>query len=398
MSKVRKVLCIVLALMMLIVPMSIGANAAPADGKEVALKLSADSTTVAPGDTLVLKLTWDVDDWSRLWGLPCYILMYDGSVFVPASDFKTNKTSLRMPMGDFGEYVVPTNGASNTLTTANYNAIAKQMTEEEKAIFTTGAMMTFGVNNDGGYTTGGGIVYTDADTVQCEFYLQVAEDATPGTYKVGLPAAAFAANKAYINCCDTGAAKRLAATAIDTTDAILDITVASAAAGPALNRKAADYKMTLTSATTVADPFQFRVTSVISSEDWDTYFANTGVEDATANYITALGFVAFKGKDGFDMETAKAVANGTAAEGYTVATTDYVRHVDGEEATFGARIDITSAETRSDATYVAFVKYVDASGVEQVVFYADSYVASLNTNYTTLVNNYINAYGSTFAG
>ncbi len=397
MSKVRKVLCIVLALMMLIVPMSIGASAAPAEGKEVALKLSTDTPTVAPGDTLTLKLTWDVDDWNRLWGLPCYILMYDDAVFGPAADFKTNKTSLRMPMGDFGQYVIPANGAQNTLTAANYNAIAKKMTEEEKATFPGGVMMTFQVNNDGGYLTGGGINYTDADTVQCEFYLQVAADATPGTYKVGLPHAAYDANKAYISCCDTGASKRVAATAIDTTAAMLDITVAAESAAPVLSKKAAEYKMTLTSATTVADPFEFRVTSAISSEDWDTYFANTGAEDATANYITELGFVAYKGTTGFDMETAKAVANGTPAEGYDVATTDYVRHEAGGEATFGARINITSAETRSDATYVAFVKYVDASGVNQVAFYADSYVALLNTNYTTLVNNYINAFGSTFA-
>lgn len=397
MSKVRKILCVVLVFMMLIVPMSIGASAAPAEGKEVALTLSTDTTTVAPGDQLVLKLTWDVDDWSRLWGLPCYIVMYDGAVFAPADDFKTNKTSARMPMGDFGKYVVPANGASNTLTTTNYNAIAAKMTEEEKAIYNAGVMMTFGVNNDGGYTTGGGIVYSDAETVQCEFYLNVKEDAVPGTYKVALPHAAYTANKAYINCCDTGKAVRLKADAIDVSNAVLDITVSNGEeAAPVLTKASAQVKMTANSATTVEDAFQFRVVSKISDADWSTYFANTGAADATTNAITAVGFVAYKGTEGFSLDTAKAVAAGTAADGYSVATTDYIQHADGADAQFGCRLEITSAETRSDVTYVAFAQYVDASGAAQVVFYDAAFEALLATNYTGIVASYLAAFP--FAG
>ena len=134
----------------------------------------------------------------------------------------------------------------------------------------------------------------------------------------------------------------------------------------------------------------------ISAADWDTYFANTGKADATANAITSVGFVAYKGTTGFNLDTAKAAVAGTAADGYQVATTDYIQHADGADAKFGCRIDITSAETRSDVTYVAFAQYLDASGAAQVVFYDASYEALLATNYTGIVASYLAAFP--FAG
>lgn len=174
------------------------------------------------------------------------------------------------------------------------------------------------------------------------------------------------------------------------------ITIGEEAAAPTLTKTSAQVKMTPNSATTVEDAFQFRVVSKISDADWNTYFANTGVADATTNAITSVGFVAYKGTEGFSLDTAKAVAAGTAADGYSVATTDYIQHTDGADAQFGCRLEITSAETRSDVTYVAFAQYVDASGAAQVVFYDAAYEALLATNYTGIVASYLAAFP--FAG
>ena len=391
MSKVKKALCVALALMMLIVPMSIGVNAAPAAGKEVALKLTADSTTVAPGDTVTLKLTWDVDDWSRLWGLPCYILMYDGTVFGPNSNFKTDKTTLRKPMGDFGQYVVAANGVQNTLTSSIYGAIAAKMTDAEKKLYTTGVQMTFSPNNEGGYTTAGGIQYTDADTVQCEFYLQVAADAAPGTYNIALPAAAYTAAKAYINCCDTGKAVRLAANKIDVSQAVVEITVATPASGPAVAKSKGQIKMTKT-ADTVADDFSFRVISKITDADWDAYFSGTldsDTELGARNAIQKVGFVVAESGN-FAMDGAKAAAKKYAESNtpndedlgvYKAATTNFIQKTgDTSDALFACRID-TSVSTKSDMKYIAFVQYKDGDGKIQYAFYDDAQEILLNTKY-----------------
>ncbi len=392
MSKVKKALCVALALMMLIVPMSIGVNAAPAAGKEVALKLTADSTTVAPGDTVTLKLTWDVDDWSRLWGLPCYILMYDGTVFGPNSNFKTDKTTLRKPMGDFGQYVVAANGVQNTLTSSIYGAIAAKMTDAEKKLYTTGVQMTFSPNNDEGYTTAGGIQYTDADTVQCEFYLQVAADAAPGTYNIAMPAAAYTAAKAYINCCDTGKAVRLAANKIDVSQAVVEITVATPASGPVVAKSKGQIKMTKTG-DTVDDDFSFRVISRITDADWDTYFSGTLDSDelGARNAIQKVGFVVAKSGN-FVMDAAKNAAKQYAesdkpyAENlgvYKAATTNFIQKTDdASDAFFACRID-TSVSTKSDMKYIAFVQYKDKDGNIQYAFYDDAQEILLNTKYET---------------
>lgn len=167
--------------------------------------------------------------------------------------------------------------------------------------------------------------------------------------------------------------------------------------GPAVAKSKAQVKMTPNSATTVEDAFSFRVTSVITDADWDAYFANSANPAATTNAIKSVGFVAYKGTTGFNLDTAKAVAQGTPAAGYDVATTDYIQKVnDTSDAFFGCRLDITSAATRSDVTYVAFVEYVDGTGVTQYAFYEAAQTALLNTNYDGIVSKYLRDYP--FAG
>ena len=166
--------------------------------------------------------------------------------------------------------------------------------------------------------------------------------------------------------------------------------------GPVVEKSKAQVKMTRTSATTVAERFQFRVISKISDADWNAYFANTGSNDPQAaqkNAITELGFVVYKGIQGFDMETAQAAAKAGHDQGdYTVATTNYIRHIDGSDAEFAARIEITSLASNSDVTYIAFVKYLDADGKEAYAFYETAGTALLSANYDNIVSAYLAAF------
>lgn len=174
-------------------------------------------------------------------------------------------------------------------------------------------------------------------------------------------------------------------------------TAAPVVTGPTVAKSKAELKFTLTSPTTVADPFTLRVTSVITDADWDAYFANTAVADATTDAIQRLGFVAYRGTEGFDMDTAKAVAQGTATEGYDVAWTDYIQKTsDTADAYFGARLEITSVDTRTDVTYVGVVEYLDANNQTAYAFYDAEQEALLDQNYTTYVQQYVDTYGSDY--
>ncbi len=162
--------------------------------------------------------------------------------------------------------------------------------------------------------------------------------------------------------------------------------------GPAVTKNRAQVKMTVTSETTVADAFTFRVISTITDADWDAYFANTAAGGGT-NAIQRLGFVAYRGTDGFDMETAQAVAQGTATEGYEVAWTNYIQKTsDTADAYFGARLEITSADTRSDLTYVGVIEYLDADGRTAYAFYDAAEQALLHANYDAIAADYLAAY------
>ena len=162
-------------------------------------------------------------------------------------------------------------------------------------------------------------------------------------------------------------------------------------AGPVVAKSRAQVKMTATSDTTVADAFTFRVISTITDADWDAYFANTAA--GGTNAIQRLGFVAYRGTDGFDMETAQAVAQGTATEGYEVAWTNYIQKTsDTADAYFGARLEITSAETRSDVTYVGVVEYLNADGRTAYAFYDAAEQAPLHTKYDAIAADYLSRY------
>lgn len=169
------------------------------------------------------------------------------------------------------------------------------------------------------------------------------------------------------------------------------------AAGPAVAFQKAQVKMALKAGaldTSVADPIQLRVTSVITSADFGAYFANTtthGTDAApTASAITSVGIVAYKGAAAdFNEATAKAlVTDGTAASNYAAAETDYISNASGDY-TFGAIIKGSRADAfAADVTFLGFVKYLDASGDAQVIFYD---AATTKTITDATVNAYIAA-------
>lgn len=383
----KKVLSVVMAVIMLLSCCAVAASAytyAPTRTTgEVAIVATADKTTVNPGDEVTITMSINRGSLGEL-GAFGNVIVYSSAQLTPVG---STVQEFRTWEGDCAVSFANPNASGNM----NY-AVGTQLTAftaEEKAYFDKGIMIL-------GSSTSSALRWNPTDLeAYMSFKMTVSDSVQPGDeIWVGTHEAAVAKGTTYF----AEGTKRLPqATAYDLTNSMVKLTVAGGeVAGPVLTKASSQVKMTATSASTVADAFQFRVISSISAADWDTYFANTGKADATANAITNVGFVAYKGTTGFNLDTAKAAVAGTAADGYQVATTDYIQHADGADAKFGCRIDITSAETRSDVTYVAFAQYLDASGAAQVVFYDASYEALLAKNYTGIVASYLAAFP--FAG
>lgn len=405
MKKIGAVLlALVLCLSVAVLPVSAGFDAdyTLADGKRIAYKVELDKASYNAGETVTVKVFLKGDSGvefhtgSLLFGVNSDVF----DITVNAANTVKATAVANETFNSFYNDVTGLNWAWQAA--AIKTRIATASTAEENALYneylkvvltrnTSGSHANAGLNTNG---LPGDDVNADAEPF-IQFQLKLKDniaDGTPvnvaitsGSIKCSPAQTAF---KAFLD----GSTKNVSP-AVDTYDvsaAVASATVGEVApAGPVLTKAKSQVKMTATSATTVADAFQFRVISSISAADWDTYFANTGKAGADANAITKVGFVVYKGTTGFNLDTAKAAVAGTAADGYQVATTDYIQHVDGADAKFGCRIDITSAETRSDVTYVAFAQYLDASGAAQVVFYDASYEALLATNYTGIVAAYL---------
>ncbi len=174
------------------------------------------------------------------------------------------------------------------------------------------------------------------------------------------------------------------------------VVTAEAPALPSVVKSAGQIKMTAKSATEVEDNFQLRITSKITAADWDANFANTAVDGATANYITKVGMVAYTGAaDTYSLDDAKAaIAAGASNGDYYYGDTDYIKHADGEDATFGTVLKCThgSEKLQNNPICLGFVSYVDATGQAQTIYYAETYTAPIVSNYDTLAASYAKNY------
>lgn len=380
MKSTRKILCLLLSVAMLVSCFAFSVSATPAGGKEVAYKLVADKTSYNPGDTVTFTLYVDVADPATAYGASAFYFSYDSSVFSPT-------ISNRTFYNEFATVYASTSPV--TSSAAVHNAIKSALAATGENALYDASFVVGGVwDGTCGIPSANGISLTPG-AAQLSFQMQVLDTVAPGTTSsVAITQGAVnTPTRMYLKHAD---GTKVASTDYDLTNAAAAVKIA--AAGPAVAKSKAEVKMTPNSATTVEEAFSFRVTSVITDADWDTYFKNSADASATTDAIKSVGFVAYKGTTGFNLDTAKAVAQGTPAEGYDVATTSYIQKVDdASDAYFGCRLNITSAATRSDVTYVAFVQYLDASGHTAYAFYDAEQQALLDSNYEGIVNTYLNA-------
>lgn len=402
MQKLRKSLSALLAVVMLISVFSFAASAGvdPIDSaapQNIAMKLEVEhadgtaATTVEPGETVTVNVYVTAKDAGARIYSGAIQFFWDSNVYTYVEGSRTWGLS---SIDAASMYAVNNTQAQYTNTVAN-------MTPEEKA-YGWNICGNFQVSNDAAAPEDS-LIQAGSATPFISIKLKVSETVADGTpASIGIPVTSIAPknttrmNYTYISTKTDGSTKitQNKSKNLYIMDTIAALTVATPAAGPAVAKSKAEVKMTPNSATTVKDAFSFRVTSKITDADWDAYFANSADSAATKNAIKSVGFVAYKGTTGFNLDTAKAVAQGTtSAAGYDVATTDYIQKVnDTSDAYFGCRLEITSAATRSDVTYVAFVQYRDASGNIAYAFYDAEQQALLNTNYNTIVSTYLAAH------
>lgn len=400
MLKMKKVLSVALVIVIALSTMVMSTSAL-ADGKKIGFIVKADKTEseIVTGAKITVTVALELDDFSKNLSDAKFALMYDDTVYKP-------DLSTRTFLGDWDEYC---STASKPSINPNFykNVILKQstMTDTEKASYNNCVLQVATANTTGGAhnPTVGYKPTESANGVTVDQFSIVFEvigdaDALAKGNKNIMISDAFSKNAQNakfpsVNASGTPIADFFDKAEIDLSKANIMANMPAAPTGPVVAKAKSQVKMTATSADTVADEFSFRVISKISDSDWDTYFKNTGDKTATTDYITAVGMVAYKGAGAFDAETAKRVVAGESVADYTAATTDYISKADASaDAQFGAIIKANHSTLTNDVTYMGFVKYVDASGNAQTIFYETAGTAALSTNYDTIVSKYLAAF------
>lgn len=391
----KKVISIILAVVLAFSVMSVAAFAAfDSSTQKLGLVLVPDKdlTKLAPGDEVTFTMYCDVADFNTLFGTYKIPVFFDPAVYTADNAYTLHN--------DFAKFYKPASTTTIVTTASAVSKLASYASNLDTARHTAFVNFLGAADTGLGVTAAGGYKMTPAEAggtrtgAELSFKMTVKADAdlVNGNTDVVIPDAFSYTSGMYFKTTNGTKTTNLTNAQVNT-EAANAMANNPAPAGPVVTKAKSQVKMTATSANTVADEFSFRVISKISDSDWDTYFKNTGVADATTDYITAVGMVAYKGAAAFDADTAKRVVAGESVADYTAATTDYISKVnDTADAEFGAIIKANHSTLNNDVTYMGFVQYVDASGNAQTIFYETAGTAALSTNYTNIVNAYLARY------
>lgn len=136
----------------------------------------------------------------------------------------------------------------------------------------------------------------------------------------------------------------------------------------------------------IADAFDYRLTSVISDEVWDSFFLDKN-GDIT---ITAVGFVAANESNPASLSDAQtAIENGTELpDGWKTANTNYIQKASEDtDAYFGCIIkDIKHSEQTEDIVCSAYIAYTDTDGKTAYVWNNEPIVAAVASNYDAVAD------------
>ncbi len=392
----KKVISIILAVVLAFSVMSVAAFAAFDPSTQtlgLVLVPDKDLTKLAPGDEVTFTMYCDVADFDTLFGTYKIPVFFDPAVYTADKAYTL--------YNDFANFYKTTSTTTVVTTASAVSKIAGYASNLDTTRHTAFVNFLGAADTGLGVTAAGGYKMTPAEEggtrtgAELSFKMTVNDDAdlVNGNTNVVIPDAFDYTSGMYFKT-TTGTKTTNLTNAQVNTEAANAMANNPAAAGPAVTKAKSQVKMTPTSATTVADEFSFRVISTITDADWDAYFANTGIEGATTSYITSVGMVAYRGTDGFDADTAKAVVAGTKTDdNYAAATTDYIcKAGDDADATFGAVVLLDHSTFTTDITYMGFVQYVDADGAAQTIFYETAGTAALSSNYDSIVSAYLAAY------
>lgn len=375
MKSTRKILCLLLSVAMLVSCFAFSASAAPADGKEVAYKLVTDKTSYNPGDTVTFTLYVDVADPATPYGASSFYFSYDNTVFSPT-------VSNRKFYNEFATVYAATSPVTSSAKV--HNAIKPALVNTGESALYNASFVVGGVwDGTCGIPSADGIALTPG-AAQISFEMKILDTATPGTTSsVAITQGAInTPTRMYLKHAD---GSKVASADFDLTNAKAEINIASAASN-ILNPGKSQIRFDENADGTYANKFAVRQLAVVSKADFERTFGAT--VEAQKAAIAEVGYVFARTSTvaTFDVAAAKAlIENGTAAEGYTKLTVDYITTKADlvGEGNYGFSCIVANIPDADNTDGISALAYI--KGNDGTFHY---YPAAAETSFNTLYNTY----------
>lgn len=398
------VLALVLCLSVIVVPTSAATTVELGSGK-IAFALEWDKASYSAGDTAVLSVYMDAaDDISLYTG--AFIIGLNSSVFSqednPIADIKANATTSEL----FNSYWKSTETNLAWLASTVVTRVQAQNTAEENALYDQyikflAARNSAGTHENVANTKDGfyGSEFNPSEPI-ITIALKVKADVPDGT-KVNAAITSGSVTvspvqttwKQWTNPGNATTTANIAASDFNLSAASVTATVGATAEPSILEYSKAQIRFKgIGASSPKADyqgSFDVRTVAKISQADFlATFTSEDAAKDQTTG-ITEFGFV-YAAKSNvtdadFNIDTAKAVAMGTATDAnYVKKTVTYMQHTgDGADYTFTCLIkDIADADKTDGVNCIAFVKYGEAG---EYIFFD----AAASVDYTALYDQYM---------
>lgn len=373
----KKISAVLLALVLCLSVVVIPASAAGFDsdyefesGKSVAFKIEFDKEYYSKGEEVTVNLYMKLADETAEIKSSYLTFGVDADVF----DLTNLPYESAVACDAWEEYWKSPNSSALWSTVSNatiLNKLNANLTDEEATFMDTYLRMSVAQDNDKVTDTKHGVLASDIDDSVpfLSFKLKLKDDIADGTpIKIAMPQASFTQTPVqtsvtyFSNPGNATTGKAYAAATYDAGN-IATATVGSATAPSILQYDKAQIRFRGIGATsTSADyegKFDVRTKAKISEAD----FLSTFESEAHAmapGVVTDLGFVyaATSNVADFDLDTAKAVAEGGSAAGYVKKSVTYMQHNDGTDYTFTCLIEnIADADKTDGVSCIAYVCY-----------------------------------------
>ncbi len=402
---IKKISAIVLALVLCLSVVVLPASAL-ADGTSYAFRVELDKEFYSAGDTATISIYFEGDEELQFGG-GAVVIGVNTAIF-NATD-NTNATIKASATSSDAYNTFYKDAGSSTwsfltsTTNTNYKKIYNNNSAEDNAMYNGYVKVALARNLNGSHENAAdnklgipGAELSSADEPILTFQLKVAADVADGTVvNVGIPSGAYtsAAKQSYIYYySDPGNATTtvgLYDSTFDASAAKVEATIGTAYPDLTIAQGKDGIKFDMDADKNYANKISVRTKAEINAAALQAAVGGATANDDVEGYIVEAGFVFAKSSIAFSIDTAKAVAEGGSADGYTKKNVSYIKN-DGTNYVYTCLIEVQDADIASaDFNTFAYIALdFDKDGTADKYYYYD---AANDISSKTLFNTFNDA-------